>query len=120
MHLFRCCSQLSAIRTMTSTSAAPSNANAFLQAVEHRRTVYALGKESPIPDARIQEIVEFAVKNCPVSPKSALCKTWEMLTAFSPRQSSFNSQSTRAVLVLGKNHDKSVRLYFSVARPRRN
>lgn len=59
---------LPSIRTMASTPAvaAPSNANAFLQAVEHRRTVYALGKESPIPDARIREIVEFAVKNCPV------------------------------------------------------
>jgi hypothetical protein len=81
MHSFRCCSQISASRTMSSTSAAPSNAIAFLQAVEHRRTIYALGKESPIPDARIQEIVEFAVKNCPVSPKSAWYRSSEMLTA---------------------------------------
>ena len=81
MHPCRCCSQLSASRTMSSTSAAPSNANAFLQAVEHRRTIYALSKESPIPDARIQEIVEFAVKNCPVSPMTAWCNSSEMLTA---------------------------------------
>ncbi|MCC3375571.1 nitroreductase family protein [Cohnella sp. REN36] len=57
----------------------------FLTAVEDRRTVYALSKSSPISDARIQEIVEFAVKHSP---------------------SSFNSQSGRAVVLLGEQHDK--------------
>lgn len=53
--------------TTASTSAAgPSNANAFLEAVKTRRTAYAINSESPIPDARIQEIVETAVKHCPV------------------------------------------------------
>lgn len=49
-----------------STSQTQGGAAAFLNAVENRRTAYAINSESPIPDARIQEIVEFAVKHCPV------------------------------------------------------
>lgn len=52
--------------TTSGSNAAPSNANAFLDAVKARRTAYAINSESPIPDARIQEIVETAVKHCPV------------------------------------------------------
>lgn len=57
----------------------------FFEAVKGRRSVYAISKESPISDARIQEIVEEAVLHSPTS---------------------FNSQSSRAVVLLGEQHDK--------------
>lgn len=57
----------------------------FKQALESRRTYYAIGSESPVSDEKIEEVVKFAVKNVP---------------------SSFNSQSTRVVLLLGENHKK--------------
>ena len=50
----------------------------FREALRHRRSYYALAPESPIDDARIEEIVRFAIKHVP---------------------SAFNSQSTRAVLL---------------------
>jgi len=57
----------------------------FAAAVKDRRTIYAIDKNVKISDARIQEILEFSVKWTP---------------------SSFNSQSARTVLLLGKHHDK--------------
>ncbi len=57
----------------------------FLAAIKNRRTLYAISKPSPIPDSRIQEIVEEAVLHTP---------------------SSFNSQSGRAVVLFGQHHDK--------------
>ena len=54
-------------------------------AIEHRRTIYQLTKKSTIPESRIKEIVETAVKHVP---------------------SSFNSQSARLVLLLKDEHDK--------------
>lgn len=57
----------------------------FWEAVKERRSIYALSKESPVSDARIQEIVEGAVLHSPTS---------------------FNSQSSRAVVLLGEQHDK--------------
>ncbi|AIQ52376.1 MULTISPECIES: nitroreductase family protein [Paenibacillus] len=57
----------------------------FLEAVEARRSVYAISKESPISDDKIKEIVEAAVLHSPTS---------------------FNSQSSRAVVLLGEQHDK--------------
>ena len=51
----------------------------FKEALRHRRSYYALAPESPIDDARIEEIVRLAIK---------------------PLPSAFNSQSTRAVLLL--------------------
>lgn len=59
--------------------------NNFNQAVENRRSIYAIGKESPISDQEIQNIVEHAVKYVP---------------------SSFNSQSARVVILLKEQHDK--------------
>ena len=53
--------------------------------VKERRTIYSLSHESPIPDAKIQEIVTETIRNVP---------------------SAFNSQSTRLVLILGKEHQK--------------
>lgn len=57
----------------------------FYDAIKERRSIYAITKESPISDDKIKEIVEQAVLYTP---------------------SAFNSQSTRIVLLLGKEHDK--------------
>ena len=62
-----------------------SPSTAFLEAVKARRTIYALSAKSPIPDSKIQEIVEQAVLHTP---------------------SSFNSQSTRVVLLVKDEHKK--------------
>lgn len=57
----------------------------FFEAVKSRRSVYALGKKVALSDARIQEIVTEAVKHAP---------------------SAFNSQSSRVVILLGRQHDE--------------
>lgn len=57
----------------------------FLPAVEKRRSIYAIGKSSPVSDERIREIVSCAVKHGP---------------------SPFNSQSSRVVLLLAKHHER--------------
>lgn len=54
-------------------------------AAENRRSIYALTKKSPVSDKRIEEIVHSAIKHVP---------------------SSFNSQSTRLVVLLKDDHDK--------------
>jgi len=63
---------------------APKDSSAFLEAIQNRRTYYALDKSSPISDAKIKEIIETIVLNVP---------------------SSFNAQSARLVLLLGAEHD---------------
>lgn len=55
------------------------------QIAETRRSVYALNKDLPIAASEIAQIVEHAVKHTP---------------------SSFNSQSTRAVVLFGAEHEK--------------
>ena len=57
----------------------------FKEALRHRRTYYHITDSSPISDEQIKEIIDSAVMNVP---------------------SAFNSQSTRIVLLLGKNHKK--------------
>ncbi len=57
----------------------------FLEAVENRRSVYALGSDITVPVERVRTIVEFAVKHVP---------------------SPFNSQSGRVVLLFGKESNK--------------
>jgi len=57
----------------------------FYTAVEKRRSIYTISKQSPISDGKIQEIIEHAVNHAP---------------------SAFNMQSTRVVLLLGVQHDK--------------
>ncbi|WP_178022446.1 nitroreductase family protein [uncultured Paenibacillus sp.] len=57
----------------------------FWNAVKTRRTIYAIGKDLPISEDRIEEIVKNAV-------------------LYSP--SSFNSQSARAAVLFGEQHDK--------------
>lgn len=55
------------------------------QAAETRRSVYALNKNLPLPAAEVAEIVKHAVLHTP---------------------SSFNSQSTRVVVLFGAEHEK--------------
>ncbi|KAI0827568.1 Nitroreductase [Trametes gibbosa] len=62
-----------------------SGSAAFFEAVKTRRSVYTIGSDSTIPDEKIEEIVATAVKHAP---------------------SSFNVQSSRAVLLLGDEHKK--------------
>ncbi|KAK4544683.1 hypothetical protein LTR36_003932 [Oleoguttula mirabilis] len=57
----------------------------FKDAVKHRRTIYQLNKTSPVEDKKIEEIARLAIKDVP---------------------SSFNSQSTRLVVLLKDEHDK--------------
>jgi uncharacterized protein len=66
------------------SSSTPTVDNLFA-AAEHRISCYTLTKSSPIPDTRVQEIVHQAVKHAP---------------------SSFNVQSTRAVVLVKDEHDK--------------
>ena len=67
--------------------------SAFLAAVKSRRTFYQLSHESTIPDSKIIEIVNDTIKNAP---------------------SSFNSQSTRVVVLLGDEHTK---LWEEIVKP---
>jgi predicted oxidoreductase (fatty acid repression mutant protein) len=57
----------------------------FKEALQHRRTYYAIGNQSAVSDEEIESAVKFAVKHVP---------------------SAFNSQSTRVVLLLGENHKR--------------
>lgn len=59
--------------------------NTFLDSIKVRRSIYALDKNVSVEDSKIEEIIKDAVKYSP---------------------SSFNSQSSRAVILLGENHDK--------------
>lgn len=60
-------------------------AEPFLDTMASRRTIYTLNKSSPIPLSRIEEIIRHAILHVP---------------------SSFNSQSTRIMLLVGEEHDK--------------
>jgi len=57
----------------------------FEEALEHRRTYYAIGSESPVYDEEIVHVIRAAVKHVP---------------------SAFNSQSTRIVLLFAEEHQK--------------
>lgn len=60
-------------------------ASNFLDAVKARKSLYTLTGDSPIPDSKIQEIVEFAILHAP---------------------STYNVQSARAVILFGEQHAK--------------
>ncbi|WP_110928518.1 nitroreductase family protein [Bacillus massiliglaciei] len=62
-----------------------ANTDAFLSALKERRSIYAISSEIEVSEDRIQEIVEEAVKYTP---------------------SAFNSQSARAVVLFGGQHNK--------------
>lgn len=67
----------------------------FQEALRHRRSYYALAPESPVDDAKIEQIVRFALKHVP---------------------SAFNSQSTRAVLLLHEHHDELWKIVRRILR----
>ncbi|PHH81288.1 hypothetical protein CDD82_1119 [Ophiocordyceps australis] len=66
-------------------SGAKISTDAFFQAVKTRRTIYNLNKTLPISASRIQHLLGETMLHTP---------------------SSFNSQSTRALLLFGDEHDK--------------
>lgn len=57
----------------------------FYTSLKQRRSYYGISKEELVSDERIKEIVEYSLKYTP---------------------SAFNSQSARAVLLLGQEHDR--------------
>ena len=66
------------------TSASPPiDADTFLKGFKYRRSIYAINNESTISDERIEEIVQSVVADTP---------------------SSFNSQTSRFVILLGKKN----------------
>lgn len=68
-------------------------ADKVLQFAKQRRTYYQLSDETVIPDKKIRDIVEQVVLHTP---------------------SSFNSQSTRVVILLGAEHKK---LWEEIVKP---
>jgi hypothetical protein len=72
-------------KPFSTASPAMSSSKSFIDAVKDRRSIYQLNKEAPISDKAIVDIVNTLVKHVP---------------------SSFNSQSTRLVVLLNKDHDK--------------
>ncbi len=71
--------------TPTKAADATNNADTFLSLITARRSIYPLNKELPIPNSRVEAIIGEALQQVP---------------------SSFNSQSNRAVVLLGAEHDK--------------
>ncbi|KAL6716810.1 hypothetical protein ACLMJK_004722 [Lecanora helva] len=69
----------------TTPSFKMADSTPFMSLVASRRTIYNLTNESTIPDARITELVHHTIKHVP---------------------SAFNSQTTRAVVVLKEHHQK--------------
>lgn len=57
----------------------------FYTAIKERRSIYGISKEISLSEARIEEVISYAVKYTPTA---------------------FNSQSNRVVVLFGTNHDK--------------
>ncbi|EOA83355.1 uncharacterized protein SETTUDRAFT_164775 [Exserohilum turcica Et28A] len=68
----------------------------FLDAVKDRRTIYQLNKQAPISDKQITDLAEKALLHVP---------------------SSFNSQSTRLVVLLNADHDQFWDYVLEVLKP---
>lgn len=62
-----------------------SKVDTLLELAKNRRTYYKLGKNNPVPDAKVEELVQDAILHMP---------------------SSFNTQSTRLIVLLKEEHDK--------------
>lgn len=60
-------------------------ADTLVQLAKNRRTIYKLGKNSPVPDSKVEELINEAILHIP---------------------SSFNTQSTRLVLLLHAEHER--------------
>jgi len=67
----------------------------FLTAVASRRSVYTLAKESPIPNDRILDIVNEALKNGP---------------------SPFNVRSARCIVLFGEEHTKLWQAAYKITK----
>lgn len=70
--------------TTTITKMTPSP-SALIELAQNRRTIYKLGKNSPVPDSQIEDLVNAAIHHVP---------------------SSFNTQSTRLLVLLHQEHEK--------------
>ncbi|ORC87955.1 nitroreductase, partial [Trypanosoma theileri] len=57
----------------------------FLNSLKARRSIYALGNKLPLPEEKVTELIKVAVRESP---------------------SSFNSQSSRVLLLYGEHHKK--------------
>lgn len=68
----------------------------FYNAIEHRRSQYALSREKVVDEARVKEIVEFAVKHVP---------------------SAFNSQGARVVVLFDGQSDRLWDITKETLRP---
>lgn len=80
----------SAVRSFSSTGSVkmPSqmpSSGALVDLAKGRHSIYKLGKNSPVPDEKIEELVNQAILNVP---------------------SAFNTQSTRLVVLLHKEHER--------------
>ena len=86
----------SSTRSFSSTKTAMASSKSFFNAVKDRRSIYALNKESPIPDEAIEELVKQTVLHAP---------------------SFFNTQSARLVVLLKKEHDLFWDMVKEVLKP---
>lgn len=86
----------SSTRSFSSTKTAMASSKSFFNAVKDRRSIYALNKESPIPDEAIEELVKQTVLHAP---------------------SFFNTQSARLVVLLKKEHDVFWDMVKEVLKP---
>lgn len=77
--------QPAAVMVITETPKNKVLTQAFLDATITRRSTIALQKTSPIPDAKIEELVKHAILYAPTA---------------------FDVQATRAVIFFGPHHDK--------------
>ncbi|KAL4791658.1 Nitroreductase-like protein [Aspergillus venezuelensis] len=68
-----------------STRQQPPKTGTLVELAKCRRTIYKLGKESPVPDSQIEELVNAAILHVP---------------------SSFNTQSTRLIVLLHQEHER--------------
>ncbi|CDM35503.1 hypothetical protein DTO013E5_8019 [Penicillium roqueforti] len=64
---------------------ATNMSSALIDLAKNRRTIYKLGKKSPVSDSKIEELVNAAILHVP---------------------SAFNTQSTRLVVLLHDHHDR--------------
>lgn len=83
-------------RWFSNSLAKMSSSKSFADAVQERRSYYQLNKESPISDKQLEKIVKDAVLYTP---------------------SSFNSQSSRVVVLLHGEHDKFWEITKEVLKP---
>ena len=69
--------------------------DALVQIAKMRRTYYALGKKSPVPDAEVLDLIKHGIRDVP---------------------SAFNTQSSRVVLAFHRDHEKIWNITAEVMR----